>query len=161
MPLFGYSNQEHPNDFRWPTHKILHEMSAEKEVRVAKIKWKNAEASGNYLGGVQVILTNGGESPVFLAKANNPQNADNMKEAVITPAIRKIKGTNPGSWFFEATFLSEDGKEVSSIKTNNSGTKEFVLAAGEEIIGVYGTKDVHGNSYFHSLGFIVWVPPKF
>ena len=35
------------------------------------------------------------------------------------------------------------------------------LAEGEEIIGVYGTKDQEVSGIFHSLGFIVWVPPKF
>ena len=34
------------------------------------------------------------------------------------------------------------------------------LAEGEEIIGVYGTKDHDGRGYFLSLGFIVWKPPK-
>ena len=83
-----------------------------------------------------------------------------MKEAVINPTIRKIKGTVPANYFFEATFIGEDGKEVSSIKSNGAGTKEYVLGNGEQIIGVYGTKDATNNGYFASMGFIVWVPPK-
>ena len=41
-----------------------------------------------------------------------------------------------------------------------SGTKyvEHVLAEDEEIIGIYGVKDL--KSYLISLGFIVWKPPK-
>jgi hypothetical protein len=44
---------------------------------------------------------------------------------------------------------------------NNSFATDQVLAEGQEILGVYGTKDQNGNGYFSSLGFIVWVPPKF
>ena len=44
---------------------------------------------------------------------------------------------------------------------NNSFASDQLLADGEEIIGVYGTKDQNGNGYFSGLGFIVWMPPKF
>jgi fibronectin type 3 domain-containing protein len=36
---------------------------------------------------------------------------------------------------------------------------EYSLDDDEEIIGVYGVKNK--TSYFYSLGFIVWKPPKF
>ena len=44
---------------------------------------------------------------------------------------------------------------------SNSNYCDQPLFEGEEIIGVYGTKDQYADGLFHSLGFIVWVPPKF
>jgi hypothetical protein len=36
---------------------------------------------------------------------------------------------------------------------------DFSLKEGEQIIGVHGTKDQ--SNFFYSLGFVVWIPPKF
>jgi hypothetical protein len=36
-----------------------------------------------------------------------------------------------------------------------------LLADGEEIIGIYGTKTQDAPGCWSSLGFIVWLPPKF
>lgn len=161
MPVFGYQPCDHQIDFRWPKFTDLLDMPHNAPINAVKLRWKNSTANAAYLGGIQVVLSNGTESPVFLAKAGNPVNADNMKEALLTPAIRKVRGTVAGNYVYEATCLGEKGEEISSIKTNGAGTKEYALGAEEEIIGVYGAKDYHGGNIFHSLGFIVWVPPKF
>ena len=46
------------------------------------------------------------------------------------------------------------------MEASNSSNCDQPLAEGEEIIGVYGTKDQEVSAAFHSRGFIVWVPPK-
>ena len=47
------------------------------------------------IGGIQVIMSNGRNSPVFLGKG---MNADDLEEVKITPFIKKIRGTIVGAW---------------------------------------------------------------
>ena len=56
-----------------------------------------------------------------------------------------------------------DGQVLQKMAANNEDiyATEQYLAKEEEIIGVYGTKDYEGYGHLSSLGFIVWVPPKF
>ena len=132
-------------------------MPADKPIQVAKLRWKK---NSSYFGAIQVVLSNGVESPVFLGKT---QTAQDMIEVPITPAIRKIRGSINSNYIYQIIFQSKEGQELQKMESSasNNFASDQVLADGEEIIGVYGTKDQHGSGFFVSLGFIVWVPPKF
>ena len=43
--------------------------------------------------------------------------------------------------------------------TEDDKKERAELREGEEILGVYGTKDESGIGAFKNLGFIVWKPP--
>ncbi len=71
-------------------------------------------------------------------------------------SIRRIQGTKIGCWIRELNLKRSDGQLVGKIQSEAgiSMADEEVLAANEQIIGVYGT-------YFGvilSLGVIVWRP---
>ena len=135
-------------------------MPVDKPIQVAKLRWKKNSSSNSYFGAIQVVLSNGVESPVILGKT---QTAQDMIEVPITPAIKKIRGSINSNWLYQIIFQSKEGQELQRMEStaNNQFASDQVLAEGQEILGVYGTKDQHGNGYFSSLGFIVWVPPKF
>ena len=135
-------------------------MPADKPIQVAKLRWKKNSNSSSYFGAIQVVLSNGVESPVFLGKT---QTAQDMIEVPITPDIRKIRGSINNNWLFQVIFQSKEGQELQKMESyaNNNFASDQLLADGEEIIGVYGTTVESGYSGFSSLGFIVWVPPKF
>ena len=135
-------------------------MPADKPIQVAKLRWKKNTSDARFFGAIQVVLSNGVESPVFLGKTQNTQD---MIEVLITPSIRKIRGTNNANWLYQIIFQSKEGQELQRMESyaSNQFANDQVLAEGQEILGVYGTKDLNGNGCFNSLGFIVWVPPKF
>ena len=103
-------------------------------------------------------MSNGCHSPVFLGKT---QNAYNLKEVKITPKVKMIRGTVVGVKCVRSTyFLGKDGTEISKIAPGNAPfAPDQILEDEEEIIGVYGTKNVNNDGEFPSLGFIVWKPP--
>ncbi len=65
-------------------------MPKDKPIQAVAFKWKKDR---NYIGGIQVIMSNGCHSPVFLGKN---QNADDLQEVKITPQVKKIRGTQVG-----------------------------------------------------------------
>jgi hypothetical protein len=78
-------------------------------------------------------------------------------------AVKRVKGTilTNNSWsLHKLSFLKKDGTEITKIELNNDSGygPEFVLDDKEEIIGIFGTKDL---DFFLQLGFIVWKPPQF
>ena len=85
LPLFGLTTS--PVDFRHPSIADLQAMPKDKPIQAVGFKWKE---NGNYISGIQVIMSNGCNSPVFLGKT---QNADNLQEVKITPQVKKIRGT--------------------------------------------------------------------
>jgi hypothetical protein len=55
------------------------------------------------------------------------------------------------------TFLDKNGQEISKIAPHSGANPiDQVLAEGEQIIGIYGSKNQ--NTILNSLGFIVWKP---
>ena len=55
------------------------------------------------------------------------------------------------------TFLNKNGHEISKIAPHGGANPiDQVLAEGEQIIGIYGSKTQ--NTILSSLGFIVWKP---
>ena len=63
LPLFGFT--KHPVDFRHPSVADLQAMPKDKPIQAVGFKWKK---NGNCIGGIQVIMSNGCNSQVFLGK---------------------------------------------------------------------------------------------
>jgi hypothetical protein len=66
LPLFGKADK--PVDFRHPSIADLQAMPKDKPIQAVGFNWKKR---GNYFGGIQVIMSNGCHSPVFLCKNQN------------------------------------------------------------------------------------------
>ena len=101
-------------DFKWPSAADLLKMPTNQPIRALKIRWKANSKNTNYIGGVQLVLSNGHSSPVFLGKT---QDDKNMQEVVITPSIRKLRGTINASWIRQVSFLDANNNEISKIYT--------------------------------------------
>jgi hypothetical protein len=154
LPLYGHTVNK--VDFRWPMLGDLLKMNTDKPIYATALRWKQRK---EYICGVQVVMGNGQHSPVFLGKT---QHESKMKDCVLNPTIRSVKGTQAGDFPRQVVFFDEDGLVVSSIKTKDVELgPETKLLPGEEVIGVYGHKNTDGNGDFHSIGIIVWIPPKF
>jgi hypothetical protein len=91
------------------------------------------------------------------------QTAEDLIEVPMTPAIRQIGGSSNNEWLSHIHFKSKNGQFIQKMEYFKSGNRanDQLLADGEEIIGIYGTKDQDAPGYWSSLGFIVWLPPKF
>ncbi len=77
-------------------------------------------------------------------------------------AIKRVKGTiltNDARSLHKLSFSNKDGAEITKVELcdERGYGPEFVLDDSEEIIGIFGTKDVKDHIY--QLGFIVWKPP--
>lgn len=113
------------------------------------------------IGAVQLRLSNGTESPVFLAK--DETDADLVSFNVNDYSkIKSIKATllNDKNSVHKIAFAGSDGSEISKVETGDYDGygPDFKLDPNEEIIGVYGTKN--NDAFFYNIGFIVWTPPK-
>jgi hypothetical protein len=147
---------EKPEDFRWPRREDLMKMIQDGDVRACMLKWKKSKTYQG-IAAVQIVLSNGKNSPVFLGKN---QTEDGMNEMVLDSRVRKLQGTK-GAWPCQLTLFDKDDAVISKIELNNNNLGEKqVLKEGEEIIGMYGHKNSDGDGVFHTLGFIVWTPPK-
>ena len=93
LPLFGFVRPNYEVDFRHPSIADLQAMPKDKPIQAVGFKWK--KRVGGYIGGIQVIMSNGCNSPVFLGKG---MNADDLQEVKITPQVKKIRGTYVGGW---------------------------------------------------------------
>ncbi len=70
LPLLGYTNDNKLEiDFYWPKEQEILQIPEEKPIEAVGFNWHKADYdNGNYIGGLQVILSNGQTSPVFLCK---------------------------------------------------------------------------------------------
>ena len=96
LPLFGYNKE--PVDFRHPKIEDLQAMPKDKPIQAVGFKWKenknNGGNNGGNIGGIQVMYSNGCNSPVLLGKN---QTADDLKEIKITTEVKKIRGSENGN----------------------------------------------------------------
>ena len=108
LPLFGVTI--YPVDFRHPSVADLQAMPKDKPIHAVGFKWKNME---RYICAIQVIMSNGCHSPVFLGRGIN---ADSLQEVKITPQVKRIRGTEVGGNYVKNIFLQDkDGTEISRI----------------------------------------------
>ena len=63
-------------------------MPKNKPIQAVGLNWKK---NVGYIGGIQVIFSNGVTSPLFLAKN---QEGTNLQKIEINSEIKKIRGTN-------------------------------------------------------------------
>ena len=114
--MFGDNTK--PVDFKWPSAADLLKMPTNQPIRALKIRWKANSNFSYYLGGVQLVLSNGHSSPMFLGET---QNDNDMQGAVITPNIRKLRGTTANDWIVirQVSFLDEKNNEISRIYASN------------------------------------------
>jgi hypothetical protein len=72
--------------------------------------------------------------------------------------VKRINGTNTGSWWLvHLSFGKKDGSQITKVEYSScTSGPETVVADDEEIIGIYGVKELYGIA----LGFVVWKPPK-
>ena len=61
LPLFGHADKA--VDFRHPSIADLRAMPKDKLIQANGFRWKN---EGSHIGAIQVIMSNGCSSPVFL-----------------------------------------------------------------------------------------------
>ena len=88
VPVFGYNTQL--PDFKWPTASDLLKMPTHTAIHVSKLRWKKSSRDNERFGAIQVVLSNGVESPLFLSKGQTPEN---LTEVAISPETRSIRGT--------------------------------------------------------------------
>jgi len=65
-------------------------------VKPAYINWKKCDQIASVFGGIQLVMTNGKESPLFLTKVQNANNL--IKEEFDASKVRKIRGTSNNYW---------------------------------------------------------------
>ena len=116
-------------------------------IKLKEFKYKKNTPYTSYFGGFQLILSNGTASPVFVATG---QDAQGLQSVAIPDysQVKRINGTRQGSWLYGLSFGKKDGTEITKVEMSGGCTfgQETVLADDEEIIGIYGSKEVH--SYF-------------
>lgn len=114
LPKLG-ACQGDPITFDWPTESDLMSMPLDGPIKIANLKWKRANnMSSNFVGSVQIGLTNGVVSPL-LEKGNitGGQVTVNIPDSTL---IRKVRGSGHVKEFY---LLGEDGAEIMRIKTGN------------------------------------------
>lgn len=84
-------------DFKWPSAADLLKMPTNQPIKALKIRWKPNSSQSNFIGGVQLVFSNGHYSPVFLCKK---QEDSDMRESIITSNIRKLRGTTNSSTYY-------------------------------------------------------------
>ena len=68
LPLLGYTdNNKLAINFVWPEEQDMLQMPEDKPIEAVGFNWhKSDDFNGNFIGALQVILSNGQTSPVFL-----------------------------------------------------------------------------------------------
>ena len=102
-------------------------------------------------------MENGSASPVFRATG---QSDKALLEVDLRFDVSKIAGTYHGGCLASLLFTGEGSYEVSCLDSGNRNdlAVEVQLEAGEELIGIFGTRS-HRNQ-IRGFGFLVWRPPK-
>ena len=155
-----YGKNDWAVNFEWPTAQDLLQMVKNNiAVKVRELKYKkNTSNGGGYFGGFQLILSDGTSSPVFTATGQDAQGLQTVAVPDFS-LVKRINGTNQTDWICILSFGKKDGTEITKLQLSSSSHgPEIVLADDEEIIGIYGSKEV--STLFSQLGFIVWKPPK-
>ncbi len=76
--------------------------------------------------------------------------------------VKRVKGTllQGSKVIRKLSFSKKDGTNITEVSLGEGKPfgPESILSDDEEIIGVFGTKDIDHRIY--QLGFIVWKPPR-
>ena len=92
LPLLGYTdNNKLAINFVWPEEQDMLQMPEDKPIEAVGFNWHKSDYSnGNYIGALQVILSNGQTSSVFLC-LNQVQR--NLRRVNLTAPVKTIRGT--------------------------------------------------------------------
>jgi hypothetical protein len=74
--------------------------------------------------------------------------------------VKRVKGSRQGDYLRQLSFGRKDGTQIAEIKLESANQygPETVLDDDEEIIGVFGTRNL--ENYISQLGFLIWKPPR-
>ena len=140
LPLLGYTdNNKLAINFVWPEEQDMLQMPEDKPIEAVGFNWHKSDANNaNYIGALQVILSNGQTSPVFLCLK---QVQKNLQRVNLTAPVKTIRGTYSGTHVSYIFFHDVNNKQVAEINTGykSNFAPDCVLNEGEVIIGVYGT----------------------
>ena len=91
LPLLGYTdNNKLAINFVWPEEQDMLQMPEDKPIEAVGFNWHKSDVNGSYIGALQVILSNGQTSPVFLC-LNQVQR--NLQRVNLTTPVKTIRGT--------------------------------------------------------------------
>ena len=111
-------------------------------IKVKELKFRKSTTNSSYFGGFQLILSNGVSSPLFAGTGQGAQGLQSFAIPDISQ-VKRINGTT-GNWLWGFSFGKKDGTVITKVEVTSSAFgQEAVLADDEEIIGIYGTKEVH------------------
>ncbi len=114
-------------------------------IKLKDLKYKQNTTDNRWFGGFQVILSNGVASPVFTATG---QDAQGLQSFAIPDysQVKRINGTATSQWLCHLSFGKKDGSQITKVEYNSySLGPETVIADDEEIIGIYGSKEVESR----------------
>lgn len=100
-------------------------------------------------------------SPIFASRGVDSKDLKSVN--LNSQQIKKIRGGQHATHGLSQIFFQDkEGKDLASINASPFGfAADQLLNDDEEIVGIYGRKDVSaGDNRFASIGFIVWKPPK-
>ena len=142
VPCYGYNY--YPVNFRFPTAQDLLQMPKNMAIKVQDLKYKKDTVyNNNYFGGFQLILSNGVSSPLFTGTGQGAQGLQSFAIPDFSQ-VKRINGTKSNDWLYGLSFGKKDGTEITKVEvlSGYAFDQEALLADDEEIIGIYGTKEV-------------------
>jgi hypothetical protein len=153
---FGYiDGGSYKFDFEWPKVEDLHLDTNGAPLKVIAIDYAKSTGNSSYIGAIQLTLSNGQKSPVFLAK---DQQAGVMETRDVNFDIKKIRGTYHSNHLSQVHFHNADDTKVVKVETMEyTFGPDQQLNPGEYIVGIYGGKN--REYIFNSIGFLVWKQP--
>lgn len=156
LPKFGVSDKKADYfDFEWPKRNELLQMPEdENPIKVCAIHWQESSKFPNFIGALQLELSNGHRSPIFRCE-NSQISQSPMHMLDLSFTVRRIMGTDSRNYVSQFRFEGDD--QVAKLETEkvDAFAPDCLLEPGEEIIGVYGVKD---SELIQQIGFIVWNP---
>ena len=155
LPTMG---EQRFSDFESPTVDQLKLYPLKKEIKLCQIGFKT---NGMNLSGIQLMFTNGVETPLFEA-ANAVNKELQTFDIDITKRIKKIGIlVSNSNYIFGIKFIDEKNREILDEwwQMDNDNIKWYyqTIPDGQEIIGLYGNKTISPYS-IKQLGFVLWKP---
>jgi hypothetical protein len=65
------------------------------------------------IGGMQLILSNGKMSPLYLTKESSDKNFERVE--VDFTKVKRLRGTSNSFWLSQLHFIDEDNKELNKL----------------------------------------------
>ena len=82
-------------------------MPRDKPFKAAAINWKRCDQVNTVIGGLQMVLANGQNSPLYLTDESSDKNLERMN--VDFGKVRRLRGTGNHWWVSQIHFLDGAG----------------------------------------------------